>query len=206
MTPEDFLEAVRDETKTPLSRLGSSKSLYADTVGEMEPDAVIAAAIADERATAETLDTWADDTEGALGDAFADAADLAREHAADLESETDAEIPESSTVYDALAALDETVERLGGFVGRSLVTKKKADQRTGFFVGQADPQTSRLFRGFADDVDAQIEQASDLLAGQCEDDGDWETAETAAIDIIEVAYDEYVETLEGMGVNPKNVC
>lgn len=206
MTPEDFLDAVRDETKTPLSRLGSSKSLYADTAGEMEPDAVTAAALADERAAAEAFDSWAADTDGPLGDAFADAADLAREHAEELDGETDAAIAEPSAIYDALAGLDGTVERLGGFVGRSLVTKKKADQRTGFFVGQADPQTSRVFRGFAEDVDAQIQQAADLLAGQCDDDGDWETAETAAIDVIEVAYDEYVETLEGMGVNPKNVC
>jgi len=206
MTPEDFLDTVRDETQTPLSRLGSSKSLYADTAGEMEPDAVIAAAIADERAAAETFETWADDTEGPLGGAFEDAAALAREHAAKLESETDAEIPEASTLYDSLTQLEGTIERLGGFVGRSLVTKKKADQRTGFFVGQADPQTSRLFRGFADDIDAQIEQAADLLAGQCEDDSDWESAEQAAIESIEVAYEEYVETLEGMGVNPKDVC
>jgi len=206
MISEDFLDAVRDETQTPLSRLGSSKSLYADTAGEMEPDAVIAAAVADERAAAQTFETWAADTDGPLGDAFDDAAALAREHADELESETDAEIPEASTMYDALADLDGTVDRLGGFVGRSLVTKKKADQRTGFFVGQADPQTSRLFRGFADDVDAQIEQASDLLAGQCAGDSDWEAAEEAAVEIIEAAYDEYVETLEGMGVNPKDVC
>jgi len=206
MTPEDFLDAVRDETRTPLSRLGSSKSLYADTAGEMEPDAVVAAAIADERAAAQTFETWAEDTDGPLGDAFADAATVAREHADELESATDAESPEASTMYAALADLDGTVARLGGFVGRSLVTKKKADQRTGFFVGQADPQTSRLFRGFADDIDAQIEQASDLLAGQCDSDSDWETAEEAAVEIVEAAYDEYVETLEGMGVNPKDVC
>lgn len=206
MTAEDFLDSIRDETKTPLSRLGSSKSLYADTEGEMEPDAVIAAAIADERAAAATFEAWADDTEGALGDAFADAAALAREHVDELDDRTDAEPPEASAIYDALADLDGTVERLGGFVGRSLVVEKKADQRTGFFVGQADPQTSQVFRGFAEDGDAQLEQAVDLLAGQCEDDGDAERAEAAAIDIVEVAYEEYVETLEGMGVNPKDVC
>ncbi|MFB6188731.1 MAG: rubrerythrin family protein [Halapricum sp.] len=206
MTAEDFLDSIRDETKTPLSRLGSSKSLYADTEGEMEPDAVIAAAITDERAAADTFEAWADDTEGALGDAFADAAALARDHVDELADRTDAEPPESSAIYDALADLDGAVERLGGFVGRSLVVEKKADQRTGFFVGQADPQTSQVFRGFAEDGDAQLEQAVDLLAGQCEDDGDWERAEAAAIDIVEVAYEEYVETLEGMGVNPKDVC
>lgn len=206
MSSEEFLDTVRDEMQTPLSRLGSSKSIYADTAGEMEPDAVTAAAAADEQAAADVFDAWASSTDGPLGDAFADAADLAREHAEDLTDRTDADLPAPSDIYPHLEGVSGRIERLGAFVGRSLVEDVKSGQRTGFFVGQADPQTAQVFRGFSDDVDTQVEQGADLLAGQCESDAEWETAETAAIDVIQAAYDEYVETLESMGVNPKNVC
>lgn len=206
MPTEEFLDTVRDEMQTPLSRLGSSKSLYADTAGEMEPDAVTAAAGADEQAAADVFQSWADGTDGPLGDAFGDAAGLARENAEALIGRTDAELPAPSDVYPHLESVSGRIERLGAFVGRSLVEEGKSSQRTGFFVGQADPQTAQVFRGFSDEVDAQIEQGADLLAGQCESDDDWQTARQAAIDVIEVAYDEYVETLESMGINPKNVC
>jgi len=206
MTAVEFIDTVRDEMQTPLSRLGSSKSIYADTEGEMEDDAVIAAAAADEQAASDVFESWAADTDGPLGEAFGDAAELAADNAADLRDRTGGDLPAASAVYDHLDGVTGTVDRLGAFVGRSLVEDVKSGQRTGFFVGQADPQTAQVFRGFGDDIEAQIEQGGDLLAGQCEDDADWEAAEAAAIEVVEVAYDEYVETLEGMGINPKDVC
>ena len=137
MTLEEFIETIRDGNATALSRLGSSKSLYADTEGEMEAEAVLAAA-----ATAE-------------------------HHAAE----------------------------------------KSKEQVTGFFVGDADPETARLFRGMGEDLDAQLERATDRLAAECGDDeGCWERAEDAATGAIQAAYDEYTERLESMGVNPKPVC
>ncbi|MUV89353.1 rubrerythrin family protein [Halapricum sp. CBA1109] len=206
MTADDFVETLRSEYQTSLSRLGSSKSLYADTAGEMDPAAVTAAALADERAAAETFDAWATDTEGPLSEAFADAASLARDHAETLAGETEADVPDAPAIYAVLAEHSTAVERLGGVVGRSLVVEQKTTQRTGFFTGQADPQTAQTFRGFGEDVEAQLEQAVDLLAGQCAGEDDWAAAEAAASEVIEEAYDEYVETLEGMGVNPKDVC
>jgi hypothetical protein len=56
------------------------------------------------------------------------------------------------------------------------------------------------------DLDAQLERALSLLAEHCEDETDWERAETAASEAIQAAYGEYTERLEGMGVNPKPVC
>ncbi len=61
MTAADLIDAVRDDQQTELSRLGSSKTLYADTRGEMEPDVVLAAAAAREQAAHETFDAWSDD-------------------------------------------------------------------------------------------------------------------------------------------------
>ena len=78
MTPEEFIEAVRDGNATALSRLGSSKSLYADTEGEMEAEEVLSAAASAEHHAAETYGTWADEAAGEIAEAFATTADEER--------------------------------------------------------------------------------------------------------------------------------
>jgi len=209
MTPEEFTEAVREANRTALSRLGSSKSLYADTMGDMDTDAVLGAAADAEHHAAETYAMWAereDDSE--VAEAFEATADEEREHyetvAGKLDDhEPDGEIP---AIHEYLRSLDGTVERLGGFVGRTLAAEKSKEQTTGFFVGQADPGTAQSFRDMGKDLDAQLERALDLLAEHCESDEDWGRAESAASEAIQTAYEEYTERLEGMGVNPKPVC
>jgi hypothetical protein len=201
MSAADLIDAVRDDQQTELSRIGSSKTLYADTRGEMEPDAVHAAAAAREAAASDVLDAWAATADGATADFFADAAaDAADRRGATGPADRD------FLLYEMLADLDSTVERLGGFVGWTLVDKKIKEQHTGFFTGQADPQTASTFRSAGDDIEALREDAADLLDDACADDADWDAAEAAALDVVRAAYDDYVETLEDLGVNPKNVC
>ena len=202
MTADDLVDAVRDDQQTELSRLGSSKTLYADTRGEMEPDAVRAAAGAREQAAHDSFDAWAEDSDGAA-ELFADAAAGAGDRLAALDSEP---ADRDFAMHDTLAGFETTVERLGGLVGWTLVDKKVKEQLTGFFTGQADPQTASTFRSAGSDVEALREDAADLLDAICDDDADWETAETAAIDVVSAAYDDYFETLEELGVNPKPVC
>jgi rubrerythrin len=208
MTPEEFTETVRDENATALSRLGSSKSLYADTDGEMEAEAVLAAAATAEHHAAETYAAWADDADGDVAAAFAATADEERDHYETVAGELDAHDPgEVPAIQSYLRGLEGDVERLGGFVGRTLAAEKSKEQVTGFFVGDADPETARLFRGMGEDLDAQLERATDRLAAECGDDeGCWERAEDAAAGAVQAAYDEYTERLESMGVNPKPVC
>lgn len=208
MTPEEFIEAVRDENKTALSRLGSSKALYADTMGEMEREEVLAAAATAEHHAAETYEAWADDASGDVADAFAETAAEERDHyetvADELEDHEPGEVPAIQTY---LRGLDDDVERLGGFLGRTVAAEKSKEQLTGFFVGDADPQTASLFRGMGDDLDEQLERAADLLDASCGDDDDcWDRALEAANGALQAAYEEYIERLEGMGVNPKPVC
>jgi hypothetical protein len=105
-----------------------------------------------------------------------------------------------------LRGLDDTVERIGGVIGRCLVAKKSKKQYTGYFTGEADPQTASLFRGLGNDVEEQINAAADLVEGVCESDDDRKRAQAAASEAIQAAYDEYTESLESMGVNPKPVC
>ena len=208
MTPEKFMAAVRDDNETALSRLGSSKSLFADTKGEMEPEAVLTAAATAEHHAAETYESWAAAETGDVAEAFAATADEERDHYETVVGELDEHEPGGvPAIQSYLRDLEGTVDRLGGFVGRTLAAEKSKTQVTGFFVGNADPQTAGLFRSMGDDLDAQLERASDLLAAECGDDEEaWERAREAAGGAIEAAYGAYTDSLESMGVNPKPVC
>ena len=208
MTPEEFVDAVRTDNGTALSRLGSSKSLFADTHGQMNAEDVLTAAAAAEHHAAETYEAWADSESGEAAEAFAETAREEREHYGAVAEELDSHDPgEPPAIQAYLRGLDGTVERLGGFVGRTIAAEKSKEQVTGFFVGDADPQTAALFRGMGDDLDAQMERAKSLLAAECgDDDACWDRALEAANGAIEAAYDEYTDALESMGVNPKPVC
>ncbi|WP_276299196.1 rubrerythrin family protein [Halorussus lipolyticus] len=214
MNPDEFLDTVRDDNETALSRLGSSKSLYAETEGEMEPETVFRAAAEAEHAASETFQQWADDEEAAesVRETFADFADEERDHyeqvlgKLDDESPADHEPSEVPAIHEYLRDLEGDPARVGGFLGRTLASEKSKEQMVGFFVGQADPQTAQLFRDLGEDLDGQIERGTALLDEVCESDEDWNTALESASGAIQAAYDEYTETLEGMGVNPKPVC
>jgi len=198
-----LVDALTDDLETELSRLGSSKWLYALTAGEMDGDAVLAAAATDAAAAAERFEAWAEDADAtaALFDALAaTAADRAETAAADPDDD-----PGAERTYAALAGFDDAVERLGGALGHSLVLDRTVGQMVGFFVGDADPSTAGTFRDLRDGIDADRDRIVDALDERCEGD-DWDRAEAAARTVVGAAYDDYVETLESMGIQPKNVC
>lgn len=197
MDTDDFVDTVSSDNETALSRLGSSKALYAITEGEMEEDVVLASAATTVHHVAETVGDWD-------GDVFGAAADTAADQYETITGKLDDHEPgERSAALDTLAEQDGAAARLGGFVGWTLVAKKTFEQLTGYFVGQADPQTSQVFREMGGDIEELREQALDALA----DEDDRESAEDAATAVVQAAYeDDYVATLEGLGVNPKNVC
>ena len=211
MTDSDLIDSVSEANQTALSRLGSSKSLYAETDGELDPDPVLRTAAIAEDAASETFAAWADDEEHTeAADCFATVADEEAAHyktvAAELDDPPQAADGETPAIQSVLRAFDDTVKRVGGLVGRCLVAKKSKEQYTGYFTGEADPQTASLFRGLGNDVGEQIESAADLLDAVCETEDDRERAHDAASEAIQAAYDEYTESLEAMGVNPKPVC
>ena len=228
MHTADLLETVRTDHDTALSRLGSSKSVFALTAGDMEPDAVLAAMATEARLAADLIEGWADDAGGVveeaggdiddagsdiddaagdLGAAFAGAADTLAAQADAIAGRLEDFEPESeSAVLSFLGGLDGDVERAGGLLGWALVADRRNTQVTGFFTGQADPQTASLFRGFGDDYDDLLETVGSALEDRCDGDADWGAAEDAAVGAVEAAYEDYVETLESMGVNPKPVC
>ncbi len=208
MNSEAFTETVRTANETALSRLGSSKSLYAETGGQMNAEDVLEAAATAEHHAAETYERWADTETGEVAEAFAETANEERAHYGTVAGELgDHEPGAVPAIQSYLRDLDGTVARLGGFVGRTIAAEKSKTQITGFFVGDADPQTAALFRGMGDDLDAQLDRAKTLLEAECGDDGAcWQQALDAANGAIEAAYGAYTESLESMGVDPKPVC
>lgn len=208
MTPDEFVEVVRKENETALSRLGSSKSLYAATGGEMESDEVFRAAATSEHAAYRTLERWAEEEDDAdTSELFANFADAESEHYETVAGKVDGHEPgETPALHEYLRGLNDTRARLGGFVGRTLASEKSKSQLTGFFTGQADPQTAQLFRDLKADLDEQLERTLSVLADECDTDDDWDEAKEAAGGAISAAYEEYTESLESMGVNPKPVC
>jgi hypothetical protein len=207
MDHTEFADNVREENRTPLSRLGSSKALYADTEGEMDDESVLAAAGARARGAAETFTDWADDEDGAAAELFAGAADTERGHAETVADELGSEeFAGTPAVQAHLRGVEGTVDRLGAFVGWALAAGNNADQIVGYFVGQASPMTASTFRDVGGDFDDHVDAAGEVLEAVCEGDDDWERAVAAATAAIEADYDAYFETLESLGVNPKPVC
>ena len=204
MDAADFLDAVRDDNQTELSRLGSSKSLYALTGGEMDEAEVYAVVETLSSELAATFEAWADDADGDLADVLSTAADDERERSADAGEETDADV--EGGLYDALDGCESAVERAAGLVAATVVAKKVQEQLVGFFVGQADPTTASTFRSYGEALDDRRERALDALDSVCDGDEDWETATETAGRVVGGAYEVYTDRLEAMGVNPKPVC
>ena len=207
MNAADFLDGVRQEQQTELSRLGSSKSLYADTEGEMEEDAVLAA-VADVFYHADaTFEDWAADADGAAADLLADAADLAGEQYGTVAGELDDHEPDDpSPLAEYLQGLDTAPERVAGVLGWALVVENKIGQAVGFFVGQASPGTASTFRDVRGAVESLVDDAPDILVDVCDSPDDEDLAHDAAAGTVQAAYDDYFDTLEDLGVNPKPVC
>jgi len=209
MTPEELESAVRDDNETALSRLGSSKALYAATGGEMNADQVLRAAADAEHTAANTFADWADtESNDAAATVFDDVAEGERDHANTVLAKLDEYDPqdEPSGIQAELRQLHDTIDRAGGLLGRIVATEKSKTQLSGFFTGQADPGTANLFRGLKGDLGDQLDAVHDLLAELCQTDEDWARAKTAADDAVQAAYEDYTQRLESMGVNPKPVC
>ncbi|WP_251342007.1 transcription antitermination protein [Haloplanus halophilus] len=207
MDETTLVDTVTDDLETELSRLGSSKWLYALTGGEMTGDAVRAAAAADADAAAERFETWAADAEG---EGEAEAATLFESlatTAADRREAVDADPADADRrTHGTLAGLDGTASRLGGALGYALVTDRTLGQMVGFFVGDADPSTADTFRDLRSEAAADRDRIVATLDSALDGGDDWDRARSAATAVVEAAYEEYVETLQSMGIEPKNVC
>lgn len=208
MDADSFLDDIRDAHGTELSRLGSSKAVYALTDGEMDGDAVRTGIARELHELAPILARWSEDVPGDVAALFADAADFAAESADTFDSEAAVPEGESAThvTAESLAACESERERLAGAAAAFLILEEFAGQLVGFFVGDADRQSADEFREFRTELGDYRDAAAELLDARCEDESDWEVAGEIGAGVVEGAYDWYVGTLEAMGVQPKNVC
>ncbi|MDY7082766.1 MAG: ferritin family protein [Halobacteria archaeon] len=211
MDAETLVDEVEESKKTELERLGTSKALVAATDGDLDTETVLEAAVETESEAAETFVEWAEDeTDDDARGVFEDVADTERGHRdrlVELASDTDYGDDSTPGLHLHLRDIDDTVERVAaGLVGRTLVTDATLKQTVAYFVGQSATSEADLFRDLRRENRELVEDGKHLLDELCDDDEDWEKAREAAEEVVEIAYDEYAETLEGMGINPKPVC
>ncbi|WP_440990889.1 rubrerythrin family protein [Haloarchaeobius baliensis] len=205
-----FRESVETAKATELDRLGSSKLLVALTDADLSEDAVLRAAAFSEYLARETFESWAaDEPDDAASEVFAD---VAAQEAAHYERVVDAlgEPVEPAGVGPMHAYLrdrDDTVERAAaGLVGRGLVSLRTHLQIVSFFVNEADDRSADLFRDLRSETEDSLSAGLDVLDAVCKDDDDWERAQAVAEYVVQLAYDDYADSLTEMGVDPKPIC
>jgi rubrerythrin len=209
MNDETVLEHVQEAKRTQLDRLGSGNALLAVTEAALDTDTVLRTAAESERRAYETFTTWAETEENdRVRETFETVAALEHDHYDHIASLLDVEpAAEADVLHTHLRDLSDTVSRVGaGLIGRPLVSRATTTQVISFFINEADEKRATVFRAFNDDTTDLLEEGSDLLDAICETNAERERAATAAEETIQVAYEDYAETLSGMGLDPKPIC
>jgi hypothetical protein len=210
MDGDTFRESVEESKRTELDRLGSSKLLIALTDARIERSRVLEVAAHSEHAARETFRAWAaDESHPAAREAFEAVAaqeDTHLERVLDA-LDGDVELADGGPMHADLRGREDTVERVAsGMVGRPLVSVRAHNQIIGFFVNEADEAGADLFRDLKAETRDVVDDGVALLDELCEDDDDWERAEMVAEYVIQVAYDDYADSLTEMGLGVKDIC
>ncbi|KZX47324.1 MULTISPECIES: hypothetical protein [Haloarcula] len=194
------IDAVRDQTETERDRLGSDKMLIAATDATLETEAVLTAAATRESGLADILGRWADESDSDVATQFGAAAEAAAERA----DRIDADAGDPDGFIDHLETVSGTARRVGaGLVAAPLLADRFYLQVVSFFINEADEQRADTFREIRGEASALDDGEATL--GHLSESGR-ETAAAAATEAIEAAYDDYAETLEAMGLDPKPIC
>jgi len=208
MDGQTFLDELRDDHETELSRLGSSKAVYALTEGEMDSDTVRVGTARELHAVAPVLELWAENGEAGADELHATVAAYLDDWADRLDEDAGAPDGEEFThvTAEALEGYGDDLSRAAGLTAALLVLATVAEQLVGFYVGDADRKGAAEFRELRDDLRDHRDAAAGFLETCCTDEADWAGAHEAAAGVVDGAYDWYVDTLEAMGIEPKNVC
>ncbi|MEF8840361.1 MAG: rubrerythrin family protein [Haloarculaceae archaeon] len=210
MDGNELVEAVRASKATELDRLGKEKALIAATDADLATESVLGAAAASERRAQRTLEGWAErESNDAAREAFERVAATEAEHYERVVAHLaePPEEPEIDPLHASLRKLERTVERVGaGLVGRPLASERTLLQVVNFFVNEADTAAADLFRDLREETRETPGTGAALLEELCSSEDDWVLARKATEDAIRVVYDDYAETLGGMGLDPKPVC
>jgi hypothetical protein len=189
-------ERIRAEAATELERLGSDRGLIALTDADLSSETIRSRITSVLAGTAEVYEEWAND------DAFATAAETTRNIAATT-SDTAVKPASDHPLVAALDGLDDQSERVGaGLVALPLVLDGWVLQGVSFFVNEADEAAADQFRK----VRAGLDEVMATGESAVESEEERERATEAALALVEAAYEDYVETLDGLGLDPKTVC
>jgi hypothetical protein len=200
MDAEAAIDAVRDRTETERNRLGSDKVLIAATAATLETEAVLTAAATRESGLADILDRWAAEADSDVAAQF----DAAAEAAVERADRIDADAGNVDGFIDHLETVSGTARRVGaGLVAAPLVADRFYLQVVSFFINEADEQRADTFREVRQEA-AALDDGGIALGHLSESER--ETAAAAATEAIEAAYDDYAETLESMGLDPRPIC
>ncbi|MDY6764412.1 MAG: ferritin family protein [Halobacteria archaeon] len=210
MDSETLVDEVRGSKSTELDRLRSSKSLLATTKGNLNSDDILKATANSEYSAYKTFERWAETEEReGMKQVFKEVAEEERDHFNRVSERLDEDFEPDEPVgpiHEYLRDLENTHERVGaGMIGRTLVSDATLSQTIAFYIGKADTKKTDFFRDLREETEEMLEEGKGVLDEVCQTDEDWERAREGAEKVIGVAYDD-VETLEGMGVNPKPVC
>ncbi len=209
MDGQTFVESVREDKRTELDRLGSEKALLAATRADLSAGTVLETVALTLEGLRATLDGWAGETseEGAR-EAFADAATVLGEECERVGAELDAEpAGDPPAPVPSVRAFGGTPERVGAaFVGHGLVFDGVLLQAVSFFVNEAERGRADLMRDLRSGASERVDAGAATLESVCAADAEWERAESAARAVVDAAYEDYAETLDGMGIDPKPVC
>ena len=211
MQPTEFRDAVEEATVTELERLGSQQLLLALTNADLEREPVLAAAANSEHRARDTFKQWAEDeSDEQAREAFEREADREREHyerVLDLLGEGFEPDDKFDAMHEHLREIENTIPRVAaGMVGRLLVGTRTHLQLVSFFVNEADEKTADVFRDLRAETEETLAVGLELLETRCETDDDRTRAQEAAVLVIQVAYEEYADSLTSMGLDPKPIC
>jgi hypothetical protein len=210
MDAATFREQVTEAKATALNRLGSNKLLVALTDAELTTRRVLEAAADSEHAAHNTFDAWADDEPNEQArEAFAAVAEREADHRRRvLDSMAAPYDPnDGGALHEYLRGREGAVQRVAaGMVGRGLVADRTHQQVVSFFVNEADTRQADLFRELREETVDGTERGLELLEALCESEADWQDARDVAEYTVQVAYDDYADALQGMGVDPRPVC
>lgn len=189
-------DRVCAEAATELERLGSDRGLIALTDADLSAE-TIRSRLAGVLAGVETVyEGWASEDE-----IFSTAAESAR-GLAETAAPHGVDPATDHPLVTALRDVDGHTARVGaGFVGVALVLDGWALQGVSFFVNEADETAADDFREVRSGLDDLLAAGEDAVAAD-----EQEVAVAATLDLIATAYDDYVETLDGLGLDPKTVC
>lgn len=210
MDGQAFREQLEAENATQLDRLGSNRLLLALTDAELTRSRVLRAAADSEHAARETFRRWSDDDpEPSARDAFQDVAEQEHSHRERvLDALADPYDPaDGGVLHTYLRGREDTIERVAsGMIARPLVSLRTHKQVVSFFVDEAEESTTDLFRELRAETDAVIDDGLSLLEEHCSGEQERQQARMVGGYTIQIAYDEYADSLAALGLDPKPIC